>query len=324
MKGVWVWLFLAQSPYPYLGIDQVGRYFHYQGGIIESVYVMGNWMVYEGTRIDTFKANQTLIYNGYFGYEWLWKGKITLNGQSQTYTNKDTTWEVGNDIRFLWTADTVTRELLYYHTPFNIGVTWKMGLPDSIKGDFDGDGLEDKIAYLRDTVRVISRDSITVPLGNFYAYKILRELQSEGEFTGNGMPYTSNTFQKVYEWISPYDGMVKDSMFTIIVINSAGITTIMKMHDKRECGEKGVNVSERISFPSQDLHFFYWDRIYKCKSPNGILWVKVYDPAGRKLYEKWYNGRYSVTDKLNFASGVYIIVIKDKKMLKRLKIFISE
>ncbi len=249
MVGWMVWLAVAQtSPLVYVGIDQVGRYFTTSGTAWDSTFFPTQ--VFDTYTIkDSMLAVQDTTMGGLPG-----KILFSFNFQADTLAGVDTllVWEDGGAVMAFYPVGDSIYPIVYYMTPLADGMVWSMGFPYATPGQFVGDSTSDiDTMYVEnDTVRVVGVQNITVPLGNFDTYHLIRTLDFVIVGTNPGAfdPESITVAIEIHEWVAPNVGPVKDSSYMEVNVKIFGSWVLaQKKISSSEAYDRGLPVAEGVA-----------------------------------------------------------------------------
>ncbi|MEO0141641.1 MAG: T9SS type A sorting domain-containing protein [candidate division WOR-3 bacterium] len=267
----------AQSPSEYLGIV-LGQTAAFQGG----------WVQWDGTdsvnatTVDTESVANTFNYNGYEALS-VWTAKHMTGDTALDTSYVDTFY---NDPPWLRERLHITEnnvvDAYIFRTPFVIGDKWSLGTEGKYTNDFDGDGQPDSILIRADTIFVEDTDTITVPAGTFYTYRLRREASALVFYFSLPMVDSATMTGKTHLWWSPGNWGVKDTSHNEIVVYVFGTPYTVTQDEWRELTslvgveESNRNKSVRLISPSVSPGMFWLAR-----PERGLLEVSLYDPSGR-------------------------------------------
>ncbi len=302
MAGWMVWLAIAQSPLAYVGIDQVGRFLLYQGVSMDSAFFPSPYADSVGI-VDTFLAAKDTTFFGNPGYI-----LFQIRQRSDTpdvIVDTIPAWESGSDVMAFFPVAESVYAVVYYRTPFSVGSGWAHGFPLVTPTQVDTDATVETLYVVTDTVEVPEMVSVTVPLGTFNAYHIVRTIQMvivdpDGGFSPDS--YTVNF--SIEEWVVPNVGPIRDSLFNEIRLRLIGNwVDVSRSYRVREAVDRSVPVAEegasapmvrlRVDGPRFALvgvrpgtRVFVMDalgRIFQAMRASGTV-VEGTLPAGKGLY----------------------------------------
>lgn len=237
-----VWLAVAQSPLAYVGIDQVGRFLLYQGSSMDSSFFPTQAADSVGI-VDTFLAADDTTLFGNPGYILF---QIRHRSDNATSTDTIPVWEIGNDVMAFYPVADSIYPIVFYRTPFATGQGWSHGFPYATPTQVDADATVETLYVVTDTVVVPEMVSVTVPLGTFNAYHIVRTIQMvvvdpDGGFAPDS--YKVNVSWE--EWVAPNVGPVRDSLFNQAEVHLFGSWIVaQRSYRIREATDRSVPVAE--------------------------------------------------------------------------------
>jgi len=274
--GGLMWLAVAQSPLAYIGIDRVGRFLSYQGTRTDSVF-FPSFSVSQVSIVDTLRAakDTTLFGNpAYILFQ-------ISHRDSQATTDTIPVWESGSDVMTFYPLGDFFFPVVYYRTPFSTGSGWAHGFPRAVPIQVDQDATVETLYVVTDTVRVLGMVPVTVPLGTFNAYHLVRTIRMvavdpDGGFAPDS--YAANV--SLVEWVVPSVGPVRDSLYTETRFRLFGSwVEVAHAHEVREAVDRGVPVVEGSSMPG--LVFRVKDGRFALEGVRPGTQVLVMDALGR-------------------------------------------
>ncbi|MEO0102981.1 MAG: hypothetical protein ABIK81_04705 [candidate division WOR-3 bacterium] len=228
----------------------------------------------------------------------------------------DTLWEERNIYLMgeLPLFDTLVVETIY-KVPFSINSFWSTGLGGfTYIGDLDNGGQrDDTLAFLLDSVRVVSVEDVSVPYGfipNAYKIRSRQVVTLHGYNAPNNISYQDTMYTTRYEWYKDSLWRVKDSVYLeerfyasqVLIWNHIGRhkTLLLRIYSPGAIEEEN---SLKI----------------KTKGSN-VVRGSFTLPEGSPLYD---NLGKKVRGERNLPAGVYYAIIKGngkKKIVRIVKI----
>lgn len=280
MVGWMVWLAVAQtSPLAYVGIDQVGRYLSSSGTQTDSIF-FPNQSVSTVPVIDSMIAVADTTINGA-------PGKVLYSFSQSDTASVDTllVWEVGDTVMAFYPIGDTAFPIAYYLAPMSSGLTWSMGLPSFILEDVVGDTTADSIYVENDSVQILGQESVSVPLGSFTAYHLVRTISALVVTANPGSfdPESTTVFTEMHEWMVPNIGPVKDSSYTEDSIKIFGSWILMsKTFRSTEAYDRGLPVEERTRPHPTGPSLVVEGGRFSLEGVAVGSWVEIVDALGRR------------------------------------------
>ncbi len=311
MVGVVLWLAVAQtSPLAYIGIDQVGRYLADSGTVVDSTFFPSPVDTTYGVRDSLLAVKDTTI-NGAPG-----KILFQFNFEGGNLVGTDTllVWENGSDVMAFFPVGDSVYPVVYYRTPLSTVQAWSMGIPYATPGEFGGDTTQvDTLFVPNDTVRVLGQEAVSVPLGNFNAFHILRTIEMVVKVTNPGTfdPESIHVIIHNHEWLVPSIGPVKDSTYLEINAKIFGSwTLIQKKYTMTEAYDRGLPVQESQPVTDGSVLLRVEGRRFFLQNLRPGSQVDLVDALGRRL-GTWTARRSAVEGMLPDRKGLYWIRVVD-------------
>ncbi len=272
-------ILLAQSPSEYLGIT-VGKMAVYAGRWRHNKYTGGTDTA---RMVDTMRVTETFTYNGHEAFRIL-NIRHTTAGATIDTVFTDSAW---NDVPWLMArgrvSDTISRDVFHMKTPFTKGSSWSTGIEGNYRDDFDGYPGLDYMEIRSEIVTVEDSEIVNVPAGTFFAWRLKKDTRLCLTQCSNPVLDSVVVQRITYTWWSPGNCVVKDTFATIATAYVMGNPFLDETYESRVLTFlSGVDETPRSSGLVRLLSPNPTPGPVVLSRPNaGILYVEIYDPAGR-------------------------------------------